>query len=158
MIRVAIVTVSDSCARGQREDVSGRTIEEMLARDTFEICHRKTLPDEEDMVALGLTQLADRMDMDVVLTTGGTGLGPRDVTPEATELVCDRMVPGLGELMRSESLRKTPHAPLSRATAGIRGDTLIINLPGNPNAVRECLEVILPILPHAIEMIRGGGH
>ena len=158
MIKVAIVTVSDSCARGNREDVSGRTIEEMLPSDTFEVCHRKILPDEEDMIALGLTQLSDRMEMDLILTTGGTGLGPRDVTPEATEMVCDRMVPGLCELMRAESLKKTPNAVLSRAAAGLRGDTLIINLPGSPKAVRECLEVILPILPHAMEMMRGGGH
>ncbi len=158
MIRVAVVTISDSCARGERQDISGPTIEEMLPAGTYEICQRKTLPDEEDMIALGLTQLADRVKADVVLTTGGTGLGPRDVTPEATTMVCDRMVPGLGELMRTESLKKTPHASLSRAVAGIRGASLIINLPGSPKAVRECLEVILPILPHAIEMMRGRGH
>jgi molybdenum cofactor synthesis domain-containing protein len=158
MIKVAIVTVSDSCSRGKRDDVSGRTIEEMLASDIFEVWHRKVLPDEQDMIALGLTQLADRLEMDVVLTTGGTGLGPRDVTPEATESVCVRMVPGLSELMRAEGFKKTPNAMLSRAVAGIRGRTLIINLPGSPKAVRECLEVILPILPHAIEMMRGGGH
>ena len=158
MIRVAIVTISDSCSRGKRDDVSGRTIEEMLAGGTYEVCHRKTLPDEQDMIALELRQLADRVGADVVLTAGGTGLGPRDVTPEATEMVCDRMVPGLGELMRAEGYKKTPNAMLSRAVAGIRGGTLIINLPGSPKAVRECLEVILPILPHAIEMMCGGGH
>ncbi len=158
MIKVAIVTISDSCARGDREDVSGRTIDEMLPADTYEICHRKTLPDEQDAIALGLTQLADLLEMDIVLTTGGTGLGPRDVTPEATKLACERMVPGLGELMRATGFRKTSNAVLSRAVVGIRGRTLIINLPGSPKAVRECLEVILPILPHAIEMMRGGGH
>jgi molybdopterin adenylyltransferase len=93
MIRVAVVTISDSCARGDRQDVSGRTIEEMLPTGVYEICHRKMLPDEQDMIALGLTLLADRVEADIVLTTGGTGLGPRDVTPEATEEVCDRMVP-----------------------------------------------------------------
>jgi molybdopterin adenylyltransferase len=158
MIKVAVVTISDSCARGAREDVSGRTIEGLLPAGVYEICHRRTLPDEEDMIALGLTQLADRVAADVVLTTGGTGFGPRDVTPEATAAVCDRMAPGLAELMRTESLKETPYAALSRATAGLRGRTLIINLPGSPQAVRECLEVLLPILPHAIEMMRGGGH
>ena len=93
-----------------------------------------------------------------VLTTGGTGFGPRDVTPEATASACERMVPGLGELMRTEGCRKTPNAMLSRAVAGIRGSTLVVNLPGSPRAVRECLEVLLPVLPHAVEMLRGGGH
>jgi molybdopterin adenylyltransferase len=158
MITVAIVTISDSCARGRRDDISGRTIAEMLPSAAFEVCHTKVLPDEQDMIALELRQLADRVGADIVFTAGGTGLGPRDVTPEATASMCDRMVPGLGELMRAEGFKETPLAMLSRAVAGIRGDTLIINLPGSPKAVRECLEAILPILPHAVEMMRGGGH
>jgi molybdopterin adenylyltransferase len=157
MIRVAVVTISDRCALGDGENISGRTIEAMLPPDLYEICHWKTLSDEQDMIALGLTQLADRVEADVVLTTGGTGLGPRDVTPEATEMVCDRMVPGLGELMRAAGLKKTSDAAFSRVTAGIRGDTLIVNLPGRPEAVRDCLEVILPVLPRAVEKMRDGG-
>ena len=105
-----------------------------------------------------LTRLADECGCDLVFTTGGTGLGPRDVTPEATLSVCDRLVPGLGELMRAAGLKKTRNAVLSRGIAGMRGRTLIVNLPGSPKAVRECLEVILEILPHALEMMRGGGH
>jgi molybdopterin adenylyltransferase len=158
MIRVAIVTVSDSCAWGEREDISGRTIEEMLPRDRFVLAQRTVVPDDRDGVAAELVRLADDGEIELLLTTGGTGFGPRDVTPEATASVCSRMVPGFGELMRLEGFKKTPRAVLSRAVAGIRGSTLMINLPGSPTAVRECLELILDLLPHAIEMLRGGGH
>ncbi len=158
MIRVAILTVSDSCARGKREDVSGRTIGEMLSHDTFEVRERKIVPDDRAGIAAELTRLADHVGVELVLTTGGTGLGPRDVTPEATASVCERMAPGFGEVMRLQGLQKTPNAILSRAVAGIRGHTLILNLPGSARAVRECLELVLGILPHAIEMLRGGGH
>lgn len=158
MIQVFVLTVSDRCARGEREDVSGRTIEEMLPGDTFQVCERRITPDDQDTIAARLVEMAERRDADLVLTTGGTGLGPRDVTPEATAAICERMVPGFGELMRAEGFRKTPNAMLSRATAGILRDTLIVNLPGSPRAVRECLGVILPILPHAVEMVHGGGH
>jgi molybdopterin adenylyltransferase len=158
MIRVAILTISDGCSRGQREDVSGRTIEEMLPRDRFAVRGRGIVPDDRVAIAAELTKLADRGDVDLVLTTGGTGFGPRDVTPEATASVCERMVPGLGELMRMEGFKRTPNAVLSRAVAGIRGSTLVVNLPGSPRAVRECLDVTLDILPHAIEMLHGGGH
>jgi molybdopterin adenylyltransferase len=158
MIRVAVVTVSDSCSRGEREDVSGRTIEEMLPGDRFAVAGRIIVPDGRETVAAELVRLADSREIDLVLTTGGTGFGPRDVTPEATASVCERMVPGFGELMRLEGFRKTPRAVLSRAVAGIRGRTLVVNLPGSPRAVRECLEVILDLLPHAVEMLHGGGH
>lgn len=158
MIRVAVVTISDSCSRGQREDVSGRTIEEMLPRDRFAVASKGVVPDEREAIAAELVRLADDAAVDLVLTTGGTGFGPRDVTPEATASVCERMVPGFGELMRLEGFKRTPNAVLSRAVAGIRGRTLVIDLPGSPRAVRECLEVILDILPHAIEMLHGGGH
>lgn len=158
MIKVFVLTVSDRCARGEREDISGRTIEEMLPSDTFQVCERRIAPDDQDMIAARLVEMAERRDADLVLTTGGTGLGPRDVTPEATVAICERVVPGFGELMRAEGFRRTPNAMLSRATAGILRDTLIVNLPGSPHAVRECLEVILPILPHAVEMMHGGGH
>jgi molybdopterin adenylyltransferase len=158
MIKVAIVTVSDRCARGDREDLSGPAIEERLPRDAFEVCDRAIVPDEQDRIADKLIGFADHLGVDLVLTTGGTGLGPRDVTPEATASVCERMVPGLGELMRAEGLKRTPNAILSRAVAGIRRNTLVVNLPGSVKAVRECLEAILNVLPHAMEMLRGGGH
>lgn len=158
MIKVFILTVSDRCARGEYEDVSSRTIAEMLPGDTFQVCERRIAPDDQDTIAARLVEMAERRDADLVLTTGGTGLGPRDVTAEATAAICERMVPGFGELMRAEGFRRTPNAALSRATAGILSDTLIVNLPGSPRAVRECLEVILPILPHAVEMMHGGGH
>jgi len=158
MIKVAILTVSDSCANGKREDVSGRVIEEILSKDKFEMCERRIVPDDRNAIAGQLICFCDQAGLDIVFTTGGTGLGPRDVTPEATISVCDRMVPGLGEVMRAEGLKKTPNAILSRAVAGVRGKTLVINLPGSPKAVRECLEMIVDILPHAVEMMLGGGH
>ncbi len=158
MIRVAILTVSDSCAQGKREDVSGRTIKDMLTEDGFEICLKKIVADDHEKIVNELKHFSDEAGIDVVLTTGGTGLGPRDVTPEATATVCERIVPGLGEIMRAEGFKKTANAILSRALAGIRKNTLIINLPGSPKAVRECLEIILSILPHAVGMMRGGGH
>ncbi len=158
MIRVGIVTVSDSCAWGEREDVSGRTIQEMLPGDQYSVAQRTVVPDDRDAIAGELVRLADDAEIELLLTTGGTGFGPRDVTPEATASVCSRMVPGFGELMRLKGFEKTPHAVLSRAVAGIRGTTLVINLPGSPKAVRECLEAILDLLPHAVEMLRGGGH
>ena len=158
MIRVAILTVSDSCAQGKREDVSGRTIKDMLVEDRFEICQKKIVADDHEKIVNELKHFSDGAGIDVVLTTGGTGLGPRDVTPEATASVCERIVPGLGEIMRAEGFKKTANAILSRALAGIRKNTLIINLPGSPKAVRECLEIILSILPHAVDMMRGGGH
>jgi len=158
MIRVAIVTISDSCAQGRREDVSGPTIAQMLPRESFEVCEKRIVPDDRAVIAAELTRLADQAGMDLVLTTGGTGLGPRDITPEATTSVCERMVPGFGEVMRLQGLQKTPNAVLSRGIAGLRGRTLIVNLPGSARAVRECLELILDILPHALEMLHGGGH
>jgi molybdopterin adenylyltransferase len=158
MIRVAILTVSDSCSQGTREDTSGLTIEKMLPGDRFEVGEKGILPDDREAVAAELKRLADTGSVDLILTTGGTGLGPRDVTPEATISVCERMVPGFGEVMRIQGLTLTANAALSRAVAGIRGRTLIINLPGSEKAVRECLGLILRLLPHAVEMLRGGGH
>ncbi len=158
MINVAILTVSDTCSQGGREDVSGRTIAEMLAGDTFEIAEKKIVADDIETIAGELKRFSDEAAVDVVLTTGGTGLGPRDVTPEATASVCERMVPGLGEMMRAEGLKKTRNAVLSRGTAGIRNKTLVINLPGSPRGVKESLEIILDVLPHAVDMMLGGGH
>ena len=158
MIKTAILTVSDTCSQGNREDVSGRTIAEMLTKDKFEICEKKIVPDDLRAIADELRRFSDEAGVDVVLTTGGTGLGPRDVTPEATASVCQRMVPGLGEIIRAEGLRKTRNAILSRGAAGVCNKTLIVNLPGSPKAVTESLDVILDVLPHAVKMMLGGGH
>lgn len=158
MIRVVILTVSDSCALGRRQDASGPAIREVLLAHGYEIGEERLVADDRDAIARELTRLSDEGGPELVFTTGGTGLGPRDVTPEATLSVCDKPVPGLGELMRAEGLKNTRNAVLSRGSAGIRGKTLIINLPGSPRAVRECLEIILDVLPHAVEMMHGGGH
>ena len=158
MVTVVILAVSDTCAQKKREDVSGQTIAAMLDAKKFDISARRIVPDDHDTIVSELEHFSDDVGVEVVLTTGGTGLGPRDVTPEATASVCERMVPGLGEVMRAESLKHTPNAVLSRGVAGIRKNTLIINLPGSPKAVRECLEIILDILGHAVDMMRGGGH
>ena len=157
-IRTAILTVSDMCSQGKRADTSGQTIEEMLPEDTFEVCQKIIIPDDYETITRTLRQFSDEQNVQVVLTTGGTGLGPRDVTPEATTSVCDRRIPGLAEILRSEGYKKTPNAVLSRGVSAMRDDTLIINLPGSPKAVRECMEIILEVLPHAVDMMRGGGH
>ena len=157
-IRTAILTVSDMCSQGKRADTSGQTIEEMLPKDTFEVCQKIIIPDDYETITKTLRQFSDELKVKIVLTTGGTGLGPRDVTPEATTAVCDRRIPGFAEILRSESYKKTPNAVLSRGVSGMRDNTLIINLPGSPKAVRECMEIILEVLPHAVDMMRGGGH
>jgi len=153
----ATVTASDKGSRGEREDVSGRVIAELLQGAGGEAAGRTVLPDEREALEAELRRLSDAVGVDLVLTTGGTGLGPRDVTPEATLAAIDRQVPGIPEAMRLRSLEKTSRAMLSRAVAGTRGRTLIINLPGSPAAVRECLGVVLPALPHGIEVLRGRG-
>ncbi|MHC4488324.1 MAG: MogA/MoaB family molybdenum cofactor biosynthesis protein [Planctomycetota bacterium] len=158
MIRVAILTVSDSCTQGKREDVSGQTIKDMLAEDKFEIYEKKVVADDHEAIANELKCFSDKAGIDVVFTTGGTGLGPRDVTPEATASVCKRTIPGLAEMMRTEGRKKTKNAVLSRSIAGIRDKTLVINLPGSPKGVKESLEIILDVLPHAVDMMLGGGH
>lgn len=158
MIRVAILTVSDSCAQGKREDISGQTIKDILPEDRFEICRKRIVADDHEKIVNELKHFSDKADIDVVFTTGGTGLGPRDVTPEATASVCERIIPGLGEMMRTEGLKKTKSAILSRGISGICNKTLVINLPGSPKGVKESLEIILDILPHAVDMMHGGGH
>ncbi len=155
MIRTAVVTLSDKGSRGERVDESGRIIHEMIASIGGVAGVYQILPDDESLIVETLARLADSGEIDLILTTGGTGVSPRDVTPEATSRVIDRELPGMTEAMRAESLKKTPHAMISRAVAGIRRKTLIVNLPGSPKAVRENLSVILPALPHAIEKIRG---
>jgi molybdenum cofactor synthesis domain-containing protein len=157
-IKIAVLTISDSCTEGNREDVSGQTIVDMLSEETFEVCEKKIVADDHEKIVNILKSFSDEQGVDVVLTTGGTGPGPRDVTPEATASVCERMTPGFSEILRVEGFRKTPKAILSRGVAGMRKNTLIINLPGSPKAVRECLEIILDVIPHAVKMMRGGGH
>jgi len=158
MIKTAILTISDSCAKGTRADVSGQTIKEMLDGGDFELIEMATVPDDQQTIAGVLRRFSDEQGAELVLTTGGTGLGPRDLTPEATADVCGRMVPGLNELLRAEGYKRTPNAVLSRGVAGVRKGTLIVNLPGSPKGVRESLEIILGLLPHAVKMMRGGGH
>ena len=155
MFAVGILTISDKGWSGERQDRSGEVIREILSGIDVRIVHYDIVPDEKALIAQKLIQWADDDALDVILTTGGTGLSPRDVTPEATLSVVERVVPGFVEAMRAESLKKTPMAMLSRAVVGTRGGCLIINLPGSPKAVRECLETILPALPHAVETIKG---
>ncbi len=130
----------------------------MLAEAGFEVCEKRIVADNLDTIANELKYFSDKAGVDLVLTTGGTGLGPRDVTPEATESVCERKVPGLSEIIRVQGWKKTKSAVLSRGTAGIRNNTLIINLPGSPKGVKESLEIILDVLPHALDMLAGSGH
>lgn len=151
----AVITVSDSGARGEREDTSGTVLTERLTQAGFEVRFRSLVPDESAEIADRLKYYADEEHVALLVTTGGTGVAPRDVTPEATLSVAERLVPGMAEAMRAASLAKTPHAMLSRGIAAIRGATLIVNLPGSPKGAAENLEVILSALPHAIEKIQG---
>lgn len=152
MISAAVITLSDKGAAGERSDESGPLIAELLS-GIGEVRYYDVLPDEQDQICDRLLKYVGMVDL--ILTTGGTGLSPRDVTPEATRMVIEREVPGIAEAMRLEGLKKTDRAMLSRAVAGVRGQTLIVNLPGSPKAVRENLAVILDVLPHAIEKIKG---
>lgn len=153
--KVGILTLSDKGARGEREDRSGQTIRELLDPASFDIEAYEVIPDEYEKIVEVLVRWVDEKGLEVILTTGGTGLSPRDVTPEATRAVLHREIPGMAEAMRAASLRKTPHAMISRGVAGVRHRCLIVNLPGSPKAVRENLETILPALPHAVEKIQG---
>ncbi len=156
MITVGVLTISDRGARGEYEDKSGPVIRAIVTeRLGARLVKYEIIPDEIELIRSTLINWADEAGLDLILTTGGTGFAPRDVTPEATRAVIERETPGLTEAMRAESLKVTPHAMLSRAVAGIRGHTLIINLPGSPKAVRENLETILPALPHGLELLQG---
>ncbi len=155
VIRTAIITLSDKGSAGEREDESGAIIRDMVRGIGAAVVHYEILPDDRSRIETVLTRLADSGTVDLIVTTGGTGVAPRDVTPEATRGVIDRELPGMAEAMRGESLKKTPHAMISRAVAGIRKQTLIVNLPGSPRGARENLAVILPALPHTIEKIKG---
>ncbi len=154
-IKVSILTISDKGAQGERDDTSGITVQDLLKGLPSEVINYEIIPDERNMIKEALVRCADVLHSDLILTTGGTGLSPRDLTPDATQEVIEKEVPGFPEAMRAEGLKKTPHAMISRAICGIRKQTLIVNLPGSPKAVRECLNAILPALPHAISKLKG---
>ena len=154
----AVITVSDKGSRGERADTSGPAIRGMLEGEGWQVKRSAIVSDEPEEIKKELIACADGLGVDLILTTGGTGFSRRDNTPEATEAVIDRAVPGIPEAMRAESMRVTPMGMLSRATAGLRGNCLIINLPGSEKAAGECLAAVLPVLKHAIKMIQGGGH
>ena len=155
MITGGVITVSDKGSRGEREDLSGRDVIRILADLPIRIDAYEIIPDEKEAIQDKIREYADRKHLDLVVTTGGTGVSPRDVTPDATLEMLEKELPGMAEAMRRKSMEKTPHAMISRAVAGIRGQCLIINLPGSPKGARENLEVILPALKHAIEKIKG---
>lgn len=155
MIRAAILTISDRGFRGEQEDLSGQEIKKALEAMGAEIADYRVVPDERVMIEATIASFVDDQHIDLVLTTGGTGLSPRDVTPEATRAVIEKEIPGISIAMIIEGLKKTPRAMLSRAVAGVRRESLIINLPGSPKAVREGLDVVLPVVPHALAIIKG---
>jgi molybdopterin adenylyltransferase len=155
--KIGIVTVSDRASAGIYEDLSGQAIIDTL--NDYLSCEwepvYQVIPDERDIIEATLIKMADEQDCCLIVTTGGTGPAQRDVTPEATEAVCDRMMPGFGELMRAESLKFVPTAILSRQTAGLRGNSLIVNLPGKPKSIRECLDAVFPAIPYCIDLMEG---
>ena len=153
-LRFGILTVSDRSSRGERPDTSGPALAEAVSAQGWDVVLREIVPDELDLLRNLLAEWADSGQMDVILATGGTGFAPRDVTPEATRAVVERLTPGLDEAMRAVSLKVTPHAMLSRSVSGIRQKTLIINLPGSPKGAVENLQVLIPVLPHALELLQ----
>ena len=155
MFTAAVLTLSDKGSQGEREDVSGKLLAEMLATIAGRVETYEVIPDDRKLIEEKLAYYSDQLAVDVIATTGGTGVGPRDVTPEATRAVIDKEVPGMAEAMRLAGLQKTPLAMISRAVVGCRGNTLIINLPGSPKGVRENLEAILQAIPHAVEKLKG---
>ncbi|MGD0611719.1 MAG: MogA/MoaB family molybdenum cofactor biosynthesis protein [Anaerolineales bacterium] len=154
-LRFAILTVSDRSARGERPDLSGPALADLIAAQGWQVVRQAVVPDERVVLEETMSTWVDQDDLDILLTTGGTGFSLRDITPEATRAVIEREAPGLVEAMRQESLKVTPHAMLSRAVAGIRGKVLIINLPGSPKGALENIQLVLPVLPHAVELLRG---
>jgi molybdenum cofactor synthesis domain-containing protein len=155
MFSAGVITISDRGARGEREDLSGREVVRLLEEASFAVKITRVIPDERDQIGDTLMALVDQECLDLIVTTGGTGVSPRDVTPDATRTVIERELPGMAEAMRRESARLTPHAMISRALVGIRKTSLIVNLPGSPRGARENLLVVLPALKHAIEKIKG---
>lgn len=154
-IRAVVITASDACARGEREDASGAALVQLLTDLGAEIVETRVLSDDLDPLTQTLREFAERSDVNLIITTGGTGLGPRDNTPEATQRVIEREAPGIAEAIRVESLKATPMAMLSRGVCGVCSGTLIVNLPGSPKAVRESFAVIAPVLPHALDLLAG---
>ena len=154
MFRLAILTVSTSGALGQREDTGGQAIKDALPPPEYEVAHYEIVSDDKETIAKRMAEWSDSGDVDIIVSTGGTGLGRYDITPEACLSVIDREVPGLAETMRAQTLKFTPMAMLSRSVSGIRGNTLIITLPGSPRGVAECLDVVKPVLPHALELLQ----
>ena len=156
--KASVLTISDRCSGGEVEDKSGKIIIDMLKAINGEIVRYDIVPDEIDLIKEKLISYCDDLKVDLVFTTGGTGLGPRDVTPEATKEISHRMIPGISELIRSEGLKKTKNAVLSRGISVIRNSTIIINLPGSPKGVRESLEAISSLIPHMLDMLKGKTH
>ena len=154
-MKAAILTLSDRCSTGERQDGSGPALQSWLEERGVQVTCTEVIPDEGALISEKLTQWADSGSFDLILTTGGTGVSPRDVTPEATERVVDRLLPGFGEVMRMESLKKTVHAMISRAVAGIRKNTLIINLPRSPRRATECISFVWPVVPHTVAKLKG---
>jgi molybdopterin adenylyltransferase len=157
-MRVAILTISDSVSRGTHKDTSGPNLRERCAKLGWEVVSEAVLPDEPPAIRDRLVSLADGGTTDLILTTGGTGIGPRDSTPEATTEACQKLLPGISELMREEGRKKTPRAALSRAVAGVRGRVLIVNLPGSPRGAIESLDAVADLLPHALQVLGGARH
>ncbi len=154
-IRAAVLTISTRSSAGEREDTSGPAIRGLAEREQWEVVYYNVVPDKKDVIASELAKICDEGAADVVFTLGGTGLAPSDVTPEATEMVIEQPVPGISETIRMNSLKKTNRAMLSRGVSGVRGNTLIINMPGSENAVKESFEIVQPVIGHAVELIKG---
>ncbi len=156
-LKIGVITVSDRASAGIYEDISGKaiieTLKEYIKSDWSEVY--RVIPDEQPLIESTMIELADKEKCSLIVTTGGTGPAKRDITPEATEAVCEKMMPGFGELMRQVSLKYVPTAILSRQTAGIRGNTLIVNLPGKPKSIRECLDAVFPAIPYCIDLVEG---
>jgi len=153
LLTAAVVTVSDSCSRGERADISGPAVSEVLGRSGFRVVATRIVQDDSMQIQNALVHLA--LEAQFIVTTGGTGIAVRDVTPEATEAICDRLIDGVGERMRSEGLKKTPFAALSRGVCGVRGKTLILNVPGSPSGAVESLQAVLELVPHALSLLDG---
>ncbi|MFH1245916.1 MAG: MogA/MoaB family molybdenum cofactor biosynthesis protein [Candidatus Omnitrophota bacterium] len=158
MLKVAVLTVSDRCSRGECRDESGKVIIDIINKSVGRVVQYDIIPDERDMIEEKIIGYCDHIKVDFVLTTGGTGLAPRDVTPEATRNIADKIIPGISEFMRLEGLKSTKNSILSRGISAVRNRTVIINFPGSPKGAKESLLAILDIIPHAFDMLRGGGH
>lgn len=154
-MKAAVLTISDGCYHQKREDASGEGLRQMLIQNGWTVAESRILPDEVPLIQQAVLDLADHAEIDLLVTTGGTGLGPRDVTPEAITPLLDKEVPGLAELMRLKGLKKTHFAALSRSLAGVRGETVILSLPGSPKGASESLQAVLELLPHAIDLVQG---